>query len=109
MFNPYLTKIINVMFTDELMEQKYNETNNINDVIIVLLENVLDAANKDKANSNAVVLTAKLQMCNNIWKLFASRHKKINLNGFKNFLLNNFPGEEAYINSILDGHIYGKI
>lgn len=37
MFNHYLTKIINVMFTDELMEQKYNETNNINDVLIVLL------------------------------------------------------------------------
>ena len=109
MFNPYLTKIINVMFTDELMEQKYNETNNINDVLIVLLENVLDAANKDKANSNTVVPTVKLQMYNNIWKLFASRHKEVDLNGFKNFLLDNFPGKEAYINSILDGHIYGRI
>ena len=38
------------MFTDELMEQKYNETNNINDVLIVLLENALDATNKDKAS-----------------------------------------------------------
>ena len=48
-------------------------------------------------------------MCNNIWKLFASRHKEVNPNGFKNFLLDSFPGKEAYINSILDGHIYGKI
>ena len=88
------------MFTDELMEQKYNETNNINDVLIVLLENVFDAANKDKANSNVVVPTIRLQMGNNIWKLFASRHPEINPNEFKNILLDNFPGKEAYINSI---------
>lgn len=89
------------MFTDELMEQKYNETNNINDVLIVLLENALDAANKDKANSNAVVPTVKLQMCNNIWKLFASRHPEINPNEFKNVLLDQFPDKSDYINSIL--------
>ena len=101
MFNPYLTKIINVMFTDELMEQKYNETNNINDVLIVLLENVFDAANKDKANSNAVVPTGKIQQGNNIWKLFASRHKEVNPNEFKNLLLKYFPNNADYINSIL--------
>ena len=89
------------MFTDELMEQKYNETNNINDVLIVLLKNVFDAANKDKANSNAVVPTGKIQQGNYIWKLFASRHPEINPNEFKNLLLNNFPDKTDYLNSIL--------
>lgn len=95
------------MFTDELMEQKYAQTHKVSDALIVLLENAFDAANKDKANSNAVIPTGKIQQGNNIWKLFASRHKEVNPNGFKNFLLYNFPGKEAYINSILDGHIYG--
>ena len=95
------------MFTYELMEQKYNETNNINDVLIILLENVFDASNKDKANSHKVVPTGKIQQGNNIWKLFASRHPEINPNEFKNILLKYFPDKEAYINSILDGHIYG--
>lgn len=89
------------MFTDELMEQKYNETNNINDVLIVLLKNVFDASNKDKANSNNIVPTGKLQQGNNIWKLFASRHPEINPNGFKNILLDQFPDKTDYLNSIL--------
>ena len=72
-------------------------------------DQAVKTSNKDKANSNAAIPTVKLQICNNIWKLFASRHKEVNPNGFKNFLLDNFPGKEAYINSILDGHIYGRI
>ena len=97
------------MFTDELMEQKYAQTHKISDALIVLFESVFDANNKDKANSNNVIPTGKIQQANNIWKLFASHHKEINPNGFKNILLDNFPEKEAYINSILDGYIYGKI
>lgn len=97
------------MFTDELMEQKYAQTHKAYDALIVLFESVFDASNKDKANSNVVIPTVYFQMANNIWKLFASRHKEVNPNEFKNLLLDNFPGKEAYINSILDGHIYGKI
>lgn len=97
------------MFTDELMEQKYAETHRAVDALKALLESVFDAANKDKANSNIVVPTGKIQQGHNIWKLFASRHKEINPNGFKDILLKYFPEKENYINSILDGHIYGRI
>ena len=89
------------MFTDELMEQKYAETHSASEALKVLLENVFDAGNKDKANSNAIVPTAKFQQGNYIWKLFASRHKEVNPNGFKNIILTSFPDKADYINSIL--------
>lgn len=89
------------MFTDELMEQKYAQTHKVSDALIVLFESIFDAANKDKANSNAIVPTVKFQQGNNIWKLFASRHPEINPNEFKNILLKYFPDKADYINSIL--------
>lgn len=89
------------MFTDELMEQKYAETHKAFEALKVLLDNVFDASNKDKANSHNVVPTGKIQQCHNIWKLFASRHPEINPNGFKNTLLNYFPEKANYLNSIL--------
>ena len=89
------------MFTDELMEQKYAQTHKVSDALIVLFESVFDASNKDKANSNTIVPTVKFQQGNYIWKLFASRHKELNPNEFKNVLLNSFPENADYINSIL--------
>lgn len=76
------------MFTDELMEQKYAKTHSASEALKVLLENVFDAANKDKATSSVAIPTGKIQQAHNIWKLFASRHPEINPNGFKNVLLN---------------------
>lgn len=89
------------MFTDELMEQKYAETHKSSDALKVLLENLFDAGNESKANSDVAVPTGKIQQAHNIWKLFASRHPEINPNGFKLTLLNSFPEKEYYINSIL--------
>lgn len=89
------------MFTDELMEQKYAETHRAVDALKALLESVFDAANKDKANSNIVVPTGKIQQGHNIWKLFASRHPEIKADGFKNILLAHMPNKSDYINSIL--------
>ena len=89
------------MFTDELMEQKYAQTHKISDSLIVLFESVFDASNKDKANSHKVIHTGKIQQGHNIWKLFTSRHKEVNPNGFKNFLLNQFPDKTYYIDAIL--------
>ena len=39
------------MFTDELIEQKYAERHSVSEVLKVLLENVFDAGNKDKAKA----------------------------------------------------------
>lgn len=89
------------MFTDELMEQKYAETHKTFEALKVLLDNVFDASNKDKANSHNAVPTGKLQQGHNIWKLFASRHPELDPNGFKSVLLNSFPEKADYINSIL--------
>lgn len=89
------------MFTDELMEQKYAETHSASEALKVLLQNVFDAGNKDKANSNIVVPIGKLQQGHNIWKLFASRHPEIKTDGFKNILLKHFPEKANYLNSVL--------
>lgn len=89
------------MFTDELMEQKYAETHNIREALKVLLENIFDAGNKDKANSGIFVPIVKIQQANNIWKLFASRHPEVKTNEFKSILLNYFPEKIDYLNSIL--------
>lgn len=97
------------MFTDELMEQKYTQTRKVSDALIVLFESVFDASNKDKENSHKLIPIVYFQIANNIWKLFASRHSEINPNEFKNILLKYVPDKADYINSILDGHIYGKI
>ena len=89
------------MFTDELMEQKYAETHNASEALKILLENVFDAGNKNKANSDTSVPVGLIKQANNIWKLFASRHPEIKADGFKNILLKSFPEKTNYINSIL--------
>lgn len=89
------------MFTDELMEQKYNETHNIHEVLVVLLKSVLNADNKEHENSNVSIPAVKICQANNISKLFASRHSEVKADGFKNVLLKYFPEKTDYINSIL--------
>ena len=75
------------MSIGELMEQKYAETHDDTEALIILLDSIFDADNKDKANNTQSISKEKIQQGYHIWKLFASHHKEINPNRFKNALL----------------------
>lgn len=89
------------MFTDDKMELEYSKSHNTIAALGILIKDCFDAKNIDKAESNAVVPANKIKQANNIWKLFASRHKEINPNGFKEVLITFLPQKEEYINNIL--------
>lgn len=89
------------MFTDDKMELEYSKSHNAFAALQILLEDCFDASNKDKAESNTAIPANKIKQANNIWKLFASRHKEINPNGFKETLIKFIPQKEEYINNIL--------
>lgn len=75
------------MSISELMEQKYTETHDDTEALIILLDSIFNANNKDKANSTKSISKEEIQQGRHIWKLFASHHKEINPNRFKNALL----------------------
>ena len=81
------------MFTDDKMEQVYAETGKAKDALMVLLETLNDPEG---------VSGARIKQANNIWKLFASRHKDtIKADGFKNIMLHYFPEKADALNKLL--------
>lgn len=75
------------MSIGELIEQKYTETHNDTEALIILLDSIFDIDNKNKANNIKSISKEKIQQGRHVWKLFASHHKEINPNRFKNALL----------------------
>ncbi len=75
------------MFTDDKMELVYSETGKAVEAMKVLLDSIKEASKGER-----FIPTVELKRANNIWKLFASRHKdKIKPDGFKNLLKVEFP------------------
>lgn len=85
------------MFTDDKMELVYSETGKAVEAMKVLLQSILDAS-----KGNDGIPSVELKRGNNIWKLFASRHKdKIKPDGFKNMLKQEFPDRAQSIEELL--------
>lgn len=85
------------MFTDDKMELVYSETGKAVEAMKVLLQSIIDTF-----KGQDYIPIVELKRGNNIWKLFASRHKdKINPDGFKNMLMHKFPDRAQRIEELL--------
>ena len=84
------------MFTDDKMELVYSETGKAVEAMKVLLESI------PHGDGENYIPSVELKRANNIWKLFASRHKdKIKPDGFKNLLKHEFPDRAQGIEELL--------
>ena len=84
------------MFTDDKMELVYSETGKAVEAMKVLLESI------PHGDGENYIPSVELKRANNIWKLFASRHKdKIKPDGFKNLLKHEFPDRAQRIEELL--------
>lgn len=84
------------MFTDDKMEIAYSQSGRAIDAMKILLESI------PHGDSEKYIPSVELKRANNIWKLFASRHKdKINPDGFKNMLKHEFPDRAQSIEKLL--------
>ena len=85
------------MFTDDKMELVYSETGKAVEAMKVLLDSIKEASKGER-----FIPTVELKRANNIWKLFASRHKdKIKPDGFKNMLKHEFQDRAQGIEELL--------
>lgn len=80
------------MFTDDKMEQVYAETGKASEALKVLLETL---------KAPDIIPTVEIRRANNIWKLFASRHKELKPDGFKNVLMHCFPEQARALDKLL--------
>ena len=84
------------MFTDDKMELVYSETGKAVEAMKVLLESI------PHGDGENYIPSVELKRANNIWKLFASRHKgKIKPDGFKELLKHEFPDRAQGIEELL--------
>ena len=84
------------MFTDDKMEIAYSQTGKAVDAMKILLESI------PHGDGEQYVPTVELKRANNIWKLFASRHKDtIKPDGFKELLKHEFPDKARHIEELL--------
>lgn len=84
------------MFTDDKMELVYSETGKAVEAMKVLLESI------PHGDGENYIPSVELKRANNIWKLFASRHKdKIKPDGFKELLKHEFPDRAQRIEELL--------
>ena len=84
------------MFTDDKMELVYSETGKAVEAMKVLLESI------PHGDGENYIPSVELKRANNIWKLFASRHKnKIKPDGFKELLKHEFPNKARHIEELL--------
>lgn len=79
------------MFTDEKMEQVYNETHNIKSTLEVLMNTM----------PNNGITKQELKRANNIWLLFCKRHPELNPKCFQNIMCLLNPGKADIIIKIL--------
>ena len=80
------------MFTDDKMEQVYAETGKSSDALKVLLDTLMDPEG---------VPFVEIKRANNIWKLFASRHKELKPEGFANVMIYYFPEKAVALKKLL--------
>ena len=84
------------MFTDDKMEIAYSKSGSAVDAMKILLDSIPHGDNEQ------YIPSVELKRANNIWKLFASRHKdKIKPDGFKNVMLKYFPEKADALNKLL--------
>lgn len=79
------------MFTDEKMEQIYNETHNIKSTLEVLMNTM----------PNKGITKQELRRANNIWLLFSKRHPELSPEGFQKIMCLLNPGKEQIIINLL--------
>lgn len=84
------------MFTDDKMEIAYSKSGSAVDAMKILLASIPHGDNEQ------YIPSVELKRANNIWKLFASRHKdKIKPDGFKELLKHEFPNKARHIEELL--------
>lgn len=79
------------MFTDEKMEQVYNETYDIKATMKILM---------DTMPKNHIT-KQELRRANNIWLLFSKRHPELSPDGFQKVMCLLNPGKENLIINLL--------
>ena len=79
------------MFTDEKMEQVYNETYDIKATLKILMDTMPENH----------ITRQELRRANNIWLLFSKRHPELSPDGFQNVMCTLNPGKEDLIINLL--------
>lgn len=79
------------MFTDEKMEQVYNETHDIKATMKILMDTMPENG----------ITKQELRRANNIWLLFSKRHPELNPDGFQKIMCLLNPGKENLIINLL--------
>lgn len=79
------------MFTDEKMEQVYNETYDIKATMKILMDTMPVYG----------ITKQELRRANNIWLLFSKRHPELSPDGFQKIMCLLNPGKENLIINLL--------
>ena len=79
------------MFTDEKMEQVYNETYDIKATLKILMDTMPENR----------ITKQELRRANNIWLLFSKRHPELSPDGFQKVMCLLNPGKEDLIINLL--------